>query len=84
MEIPVSHSCRKWLRWLFLWERMSKRDRLTDAEVRKHEQAIVDIEGEVEMISYFLKVIDISLNDVCKDCMKSCGGQLPSCTCGGD
>jgi hypothetical protein len=80
VEIPVNHYQRKWLRWLFLWERRYARD-LSNAEERKHEEAIVDVEGNLEMISYFLKVIDITLNDVCKDCG---GGQLPSCTCGGD
>lgn len=77
VEIPVNHYQRKWLRWVFLWERMYKRDRLSDAERIKHEQAIADIEGDMEMISYFLKVIDISLNDICRDC----GGQSPSYTC---
>jgi hypothetical protein len=69
VKIPVNHSQRKWLRWLFYWERMYMRDQLTSMENRHHEQAIVDAEGDIEMISYFLKVIDILLNDVCKDCM---------------
>jgi len=41
VEIPVNHYQRK---WVFLWERRSTRDTLSDAEVRKHEQAIVDID----------------------------------------
>jgi hypothetical protein len=61
---------------LFLWERRYKRDILSNAEERKREQKIVEIEGDLEMIGYFLKVIDISLNDVCRYCMMSCGELL--------
>lgn len=68
IEIPVSYYQRKWLRDTFLWERRFRQDLWMDAKQRKHEHAVVDIKGDLEMISYFLKNIDILLKDECRDC----------------
>jgi len=74
VEIPVNYYQRKWLKDTFLWERRFRQENWRDAKERKHEHAIVDIKGDLEMIAYFLKIVDISLEDVCRDCcvMSSC------------
>jgi hypothetical protein len=68
IEIPVNYYQRKWLKDTFLWERRFKQKNWRDAKERKHEHAVVDIKGDLEMIGYFLKLIDISLKDVYRDC----------------
>jgi hypothetical protein len=73
VEIPANDYQRKWFRWLFLWERRWTRDIWRKAKERKHEHAIVDINGDLEMIGYFLKIVDISLKDVCRDCCMMLG-----------
>ena len=69
VKIPVNYQQKEWLKKTFLSEREFTYDIWRNAEERKHEQAIVDIKGDLDMIDYFLKIIDISLNDECRDCV---------------
>jgi hypothetical protein len=72
-RIPINDYQRKWLKDAFSWKRGCRQKNWRDAKNRKHEEVVVDIMGDLDMIEYFLKIIDITLKDVCRDCNVNIG-----------
>jgi hypothetical protein len=73
VEIPINDYQRKWLKGTFSLQRKCRQGNWRDAKERKHERAEVDIKGDIEMIGYFLKIIDISSKDICRNCCVNIG-----------
>jgi hypothetical protein len=71
VEIPVNEYERYWLKGYFSYERKLKREYLKNASETKDERAIVEMNGDLDMINHILKIIAISYMDQCKACADS-------------
>jgi hypothetical protein len=71
VEIPVNEYERDWLKGYFSYEGKLKRGYLKNVNERKDKRAIVEMNGDLEMINHLLKIIDTSYMDECKACAGS-------------
>jgi hypothetical protein len=70
VEIPVNDYERDWLKGQFTHHRNSKLSYLEQQfkNERKNQISLVELEGDLYMISHILRIIDMSYMDQCKAC----------------
>jgi hypothetical protein len=72
VQIPINDYQRKWLKDTFSREKTCTQNNWRDAKESKREHAVVHIKCNLDMIEYFLKLIDIPFKEVCRDCNVMC------------
>jgi hypothetical protein len=74
VEIPINDYQRKWLKDTLRLQMAIWQANCRDAKERKHERAAADMNIEIATIEFFLKIIDMSSKQVCRNCCMMYGG----------
>lgn len=73
IQIPINYYQREWLKETFSLHKEFTQKLWRGAKEERRNNALLGISGELDMIEYFLKNLDISFKDVCRDCNEICG-----------